>query len=80
MQMMLPCDDMYLRSAATQRPNYEVSRYERLPVVVEKELATLIEREIHYHTRSERLRTELRLRYDFTSSAAFSSVDSLREI
>lgn len=45
--MMLPCDDMYLRSAATQRPNYAVAVYERLPLVVEKELTTLIERYKH---------------------------------
>ena len=31
MQVMLPCDDMYLRAAATQRPNYPVGRYEKLP-------------------------------------------------
>ena len=44
MQVMLPCDDAYLRSAATQRPTYTVSRYDRLPHVVEKELTTLLER------------------------------------
>jgi Ca2+-binding EF-hand superfamily protein len=36
-------------------------------------------REIHYHTRSERLRAELRQRYDWSSAAAFSAIDSLRE-
>ena len=44
MQLLLPCDDMYLRSAATQRPNYKVGRYDRLPAVVERELANLLER------------------------------------
>ena len=44
MQMMLPCDDMYLRSVATQRPNYPVAVYERLPLSVERELTVLIER------------------------------------
>lgn len=44
MQVMLPCDDMYLRSAATQRPNYKIGRYDRLPYQVERELAILIER------------------------------------
>lgn len=46
MQVMLPCDDQYLRSAATQRPTYTVTRYDRLPHIVEKELTTLLEREI----------------------------------
>ena len=68
---MLPCDDLYLRSAATQRPNYPISRYERLPTIVEKELTTLIEREIHYHTRVERLKLDIRLRYDWTTIGSF---------
>ena len=38
MQVLLPCDDMYLRSAATQRPTYPVGRYDRLPMGAEKEL------------------------------------------
>jgi hypothetical protein len=41
---MLPCDDMYLRSAATQRPNYKIGRYDRLPLTVERELTNLLER------------------------------------
>lgn len=44
MQLLLPCDDMYLRSAATQRPNYKVGRYDRLPSPVERELANLLEK------------------------------------
>ena len=46
MQVMLPCDDMYLRSAATQRPNYPIKSYERLPHIVEKELSILFEKYI----------------------------------
>lgn len=41
---MLPCDDMVLRSVATQRPTYSVGRYDRLPHAVERELVTLLER------------------------------------
>jgi hypothetical protein len=44
MQLLLPCDDMYLRSAATQRVNYPVGRYERLSSIVERELANLLEK------------------------------------
>lgn len=79
MQIMLPCDDMYLRSVATQRPNYKVGRYDRLPPTVERELTNLLEREIGYHTRVERLKHELHLRYDWTNRAAFETVDSLRD-
>jgi len=71
MQMMLPCDDMFLRSAATQRKNYPISRYDKLPFIVEKELSTLIDREIHYHTTLERNKTELQHRYDWPIRSAF---------
>ncbi len=47
--------------------------------MIEKELSLLLDKEIHFHTRSERLRGEIRLRYDFTSSGAFSCIDHLRE-
>jgi 16S rRNA G527 N7-methylase RsmG len=36
-------------------------------------------REIQYHTRVERLKHELQLRYDWTNSRAFETVDTLRE-
>jgi hypothetical protein len=79
LQVMLPCDDMYLRSSATQRPNYPVGRYDRLPYSVEKELASLLEKEVHYHTRLERLKHELTTRYDWSNLAAYDKIDSLRE-
>ncbi len=44
MQVMLPCDDNYLRSIATQRPNYPITKYDKLPYPVEKELTILLER------------------------------------
>ena len=75
---MLPCDDMFLRSLATQRPNYPVSRYDRLPMIIEKELASLLDKEIRYHHRLERSKAELQKRYDFSTLAAFDSVDTLR--
>jgi Ca2+-binding EF-hand superfamily protein len=80
MQLLLPCDDMYLRSAATQRPNYKVGRYDNLPSPVEKELANLLERELNYHVRLERLKYDLTLRYDWTSRAAFETIDSTRDL
>ena len=79
MQVLLPCDDQYLRSAATQRPTYTIGRYDRLPSTVERELVNLLEREIAYHTRVERVKHELQLRYDWTTRAAFETIDTLRE-
>lgn len=78
MQIMLPCDDMYLRSAATQRPNYPISPHAYLPPSVEKDLTELLEREIRWHSRMELRKQELQRRYDWTSGAAFNSIDVLR--
>ncbi len=78
MQVLLPCDDLYLRSAATQRPTYHIGRYDRLPTIVEKELVTLFEREIHYHTKTEMIKQELQRRYDWNPRSAFECIDSLR--
>ena len=44
MQLLLPCDDLLLRSTATQRPTYSVGRYDRLPSSVEQAVVALIER------------------------------------
>jgi Ca2+-binding EF-hand superfamily protein len=79
MQLMLPCDDMILRSAATQRKTYSVGRYERLPALVERELTVLLEKEIAYHTKVERQKVDLSLRYDWTNRAAFETVDTTRD-
>jgi hypothetical protein len=70
---------MYLRSAATQRPNYKIGRYDRLPYSVEKELTNLLEREISYHNRVERLKVELQARYDWTNRGAFETIDTTRD-
>jgi len=78
MQIMLPCDDMYLRSAATQRPNYPVSAHAYLPPSVEKDLSELLEREIKWHSTMELKKQELNRRYDWSASAAFNSIDVLR--
>ena len=42
--ILLPCDDLYLRSAASQRPTYGVAGFENLDLAIETELLHLIER------------------------------------
>jgi hypothetical protein len=37
-------------------------------------------REINYHTRIERLKPELSLRYDWTNRAAFETIDTTRDL
>ena len=36
--MILPCDDLFLRSKATQNPTYSVETNQRLNEVIEREL------------------------------------------
>jgi Ca2+-binding EF-hand superfamily protein len=78
MQVMLPCDDMYLRSAATQRPNYPISPTAFLHRTVEKDLTELLEREIRWHTKLESRKHELMKRYDWSASGAFNVIDFAR--
>ena len=46
LQILLPCDDAYLRAAASQRPNNELPRHEYLPMRVERALSQLIFKEV----------------------------------
>lgn len=78
-QILLPCEDQYLRETSTLRRSYNVGRYDRLLTSLEKEVTTLFEREINFHVRLEKLKRELNLRYDWTARAAFETVDSLRD-
>lgn len=65
LQILLPCEDQYLRGVATKRPSYNVSRYDRLVPSLEREVVSLFERELNFHVRVERARRELALRYDW---------------
>ena len=56
MQMVLPCDNNVLRSAATQRPNAIIGRGDFLTLDVERDLTQLLVAEIEMHRASERLK------------------------
>ena len=36
MEVLLPCDDLYMRSVITQRPSYDCPKHMRLGFTVEK--------------------------------------------
>ena len=78
-QILLPCEDQYLRTVSTQRPTYNVGRYDRLVPSLEREVVQLFEREINYHVRLEKIKRELSIRYDWSARAAFETIDSLRD-
>lgn len=46
LQILLPCDDAFLRAAASQRPSNDLPRYEYLPMRVERALSQLFFKEV----------------------------------
>jgi len=66
LQVILPCDDAFLRAAATQRPNYKLGAQEYLPMRVERALTTLLMREIKLQMKAENLKRCLEQSYDFS--------------
>ena len=79
MEVVLPCDDLYMRSVVTQRPSYDCPPSQCLSFTVEKELALLLQKEVEYHKAIEILKVQLKRRVDWTDLKAFNSVDVQRE-
>lgn len=75
MEVMLPCDDLHLRSEVTQqRCSRDCPSTQMLSCAVERELAFLIEKELDYHQQIEAMKRDLISRYDWTPANAFSSI------
>ena len=79
MEVLLPCDDLYMRSVITQRPSYDCPKYQNLRGEIEQQIANLIKLEIEYHIYTEGVKNSLRRRFDWTNLSAFQSIDSRRE-
>lgn len=75
LQIVLPCEDNYLRNRTLDRPSRHVSRYDYLPRDIELALASVIEKEIDLQRRLETLKRELEVQYDYSPYAAFRSID-----
>ena len=78
MEVMLPCDDLVLRAAVSQRQSTDCPRSQMLNCTVERELAFLIEKEIEYHINVEKSKRELISRYDWSIGEAFAKLDCMR--
>jgi len=66
LQILLPCDDAYLRAAVSQRPNNELPRNELLPMRVERALSQLIFKEVRLHLKADLMKRALENSYDFS--------------
>ena len=75
LQILLPCDDSYLRAAATQRPNNDLPKCEFLPMRVERALSQLIYKEVRYSLKADQLKRNIENSYDYTTKKAFQSID-----
>lgn len=77
--MLLPCEDNILRRLTQERPSYRVGRYDYLPRDIEIALTAVLERELDLQRRLEILKNELEVRYDYSTFAAFRSIDRYNE-
>ena len=75
LQILLPCDNPFLRSAATQRPNQEIYQNEFLPMRVERAMSQLIFKEVKLHLKAENIKRSLETSYDFSVRSAFKAID-----
>ena len=75
MSIILPCVDIYLRADVTQRPSRRTHEFERLDVMVEKELAILLAKEIDFELRLEQLKQDLEKFKAFSIRRAFKAID-----
>jgi Ca2+-binding EF-hand superfamily protein len=73
--MLLPCTDNLLRNITLDRPSFRVGRFDSLPYDIERALLDILEKEIDLQRRLDILKRELEIRYDFSSLAAYRSVD-----
>ena len=66
LQLVLPCDDMELRSAVQRRPYSRVGRFDSLPYDQESQLVTVVKQEIDFMKRVESLSDDLACCADYS--------------
>lgn len=73
--MLLPCEDNYLRNSTQDRYAPRIGRYDQLPVDIDRALTAVIENELALQRRIDDLKQDLALRYDYTASRAYDTID-----
>ncbi len=77
--MILPCEDNLLRRITLERPGFRCGRYDYLPRDIEAAVTDIIEKEITLLRRLDILKKDLQSRYDYSSYAAFRSLDKYND-
>lgn len=75
MQMVLPCDNLLLRSDASQREPRPRDSRGYLNGQVEMILAEFLDREVSLHMSMEKLKQDMHTRRDFNLVDAFNTID-----
>ena len=76
---MLPCEDNALRRLVQDRVPFRVGKFDKLPAEMEYNLVSLLANEIRLFKRLSNLKSDLVYSFDFTTYAAFKSVDRYNE-
>lgn len=74
-QMLLPCEDNFLRNVTLDRHAQRVGRYDFLPQDIERAMLDILEQELALQAHLEDLKRDLELRYDYSPIAAYRSID-----
>ena len=73
--MVLPCDNNLLRAQAQKRPYTRCGRFDNLQYDIELGLKNIVQHEVDFIKRMERLIEELECQPDYTPQAAFKCLD-----
>lgn len=73
--MLLPCTDNLLRNITLDRHSQRVGRFDSLPYDIERAVLDVLEKEVDLMRRLDTLKRELELRFDYSSLAAYRSID-----
>ena len=79
LQLVLPCEDNLLRNVTCDRPAFRVGKYDNLPHDIERSFLELLELEICFFRRLECLRKDLESKMDYSSLAAYRSIDKYND-
>jgi len=77
--MILPCDNLQLRSEASQREPRGKMASGRLPEHVEHLLSEFVMREVSLHLRMETIKGNLDKRHDYNIVDVFNAVDTTHD-
>ena len=73
--MILPCDNLHLRSEASQKEPSGKLPIGQLTGPVERLLVDFLEKEVSFHMRLEMYKVQIQQRFDFTPLNAFNVID-----